>query len=226
MKHSNQQHLTDDRLQELLDADLEHATDAERTLQSSRSHLVNCNECRIRFERWASLFEIIAVAPADPIPAIEQQVMSRLFPRLGADLVRAGRSVRRRPVRIPRWVPAAAVATLVASTAFSVELFTTMGMVTGPIVETAVASKLDTVLAPITLFTALLTVLSTIWGVLGGYAGAFAPVGIALARVALSEEVRSVVITSSVLYTLIALGWGARLLLARSRGGIHHVLLG
>ncbi len=204
-------HLSDDELQERL----EEAPEAD---DAFGRHLEKCLSCRERHLRFRELFTLLdGAAPPDAPASVERAVFERLFP--------AGEpSAGRLPSRMPAWVPAAAVLLLSLATTLSLSILRVLGAVVGPVVEVALQGRVDYFIAPLRLAADALSRLSIVSTWLGRLWDASPVVFTALLHLWEAPEIRFMILASAGVYSLIALGWGSRLLLNRSRGGSHNVL--
>lgn len=204
-------HLSDEEIQELLDGRLE----GENALPA---HLDSCDSCMTRLERFESLFALLDSAETTPAPAhLEYAVMGLLFPakrRRGAFF----------PSPIPRWVPVAAMVVLSLSTAFSFSIFRLFGVALGPVIEMALKSRLEYFVTPLSLAAGALNKVSALATWVGHLWGDSQVTMSALLHLWEAPEIRLLILASAGIYSMIALGWGSRLLLARTRGGIHNAM--
>lgn len=211
-QRNNLPHLSEDELQELVEARLT----GEET---SPAHLGECRSCRARLDRYLSLFSMLeSAAPAAAPAGLERAVMSRLFPS-----PRGAFAPLRSP--IPRWVPVAALLLLSLSTACSFSLFRLFGVVLAPVMEVVLQSRLDYFVAPLRLAAGALDKISALGTWVGQIWGDSQVTVSALLHLWEAPEVRLLILVSAGIYTMIVLGWGSRLLLGRSRGGIHNAML-
>jgi hypothetical protein len=211
-KRNNLPHLSEDELQDLLEARLA----GEETLPA---HLGDCRTCRARLERYESLFALLDTAEPAPAPAgLERAVMSRLFPSPQRSF-----ALFRSP--LPRWIPAAALVVLTLSTAFSFSLFRLFGVALAPVVEVVLQRRLDYFVTPFRLAAGALDKISALGTWVGQIWGDSQVTVSALLHLWEAPEVRLLILASAGIYTMIVLGWGSRLLLGRSRGGIHNAML-
>ena len=211
-QRDNPGHLSESELQELLDRSGGSGPAGE--------HLSGCPSCRGRLEEYRSLYSALdSIEILAPPARLERNILAALFPA----------PARKRawlPPALPRWAPVAAMLVLVLSTMISVNFLGLLGIVIGPFAEAALESRLEYFLIPLGLIAKAFTGLSAVGPWLGGLGGEAQALLSALLHLWDAPEFRLLVIASAGLYSLIALGWGTRHIITRSRGGIHHVVLG
>ncbi len=210
--HRKNRHLSDEESQELVDQRLA----GEKALPD---HLEQCGSCLTRLERFESLFALLDSVEVTPAPpSIESAVMGRLFP------VKKGRFAFL-PSPMPRWAPVAAMVALTLSTAFSFSIFRLFGVALGPVVEMALKSRLEYFVTPLSLAAGALNKISAL-GTWAGHLWGDSQVTLsALLHLWDAPEIKLLILASAGIYSMIALGWGSRLLLTRTRGGIHNAML-
>ncbi len=200
-------HLTDEEIQARLDGD---------PIEPGRSlHIERCPSCGARAERQrALLLRLDRLARFEPPPDFEDAVCARLFPRAA-----------RRGFRLPAWAGAFAPILLLIGSALFYSVarhaavladlaFRWLARSDAPLVQLG-ADMLRGLIDRIPSATRSLVDLAS--------------VSDALSRAAIlawsAPEVRLLLMVSTGVLGLLAMGWGARMILSRTKGGHHHVLL-
>jgi hypothetical protein len=200
-------HLTDEEIQARLDGD---------PIEPGRSlHLERCSSCGARAEgQRALLLRLDRLPRFEPSPDLEDAVCARLFPRPAM-----------RGFRVPAWAGAFAPILLLIGSA----LFYSLARNAGVLADLAFRwlARSD---APLLRFGAekLRDLIDRIPSATQSLVD-LASVADALSRAAIlawsAPEVRLLLMASTGVLVLLAMGWGARMLLTRTKGGHHHVLL-
>ncbi len=178
-------------------------------------HLAACESCAARLDRLRGALRLLdRIELLDPPPVIERGVVARLFPRTAP----AG-------FRVPAWARAFAPIVLLASSAFFYGVLSLVGLIGDKTIRWALGSdpSLRRLVAD---------------GVSGFFIGLLravrelvdaASVADALGRAALlaggTPEVRALFVACTGFFVFLALGWGTRALLSRSKGGHLHAFV-
>jgi len=200
-------HLTDEEIQGHLDGDA-----IPRELLD---HLKGCEPCGLRATRYRSLFRLFdRLERLEPSPSFEGAVAAKLFPRRA-----------RRPVRIPAWAGALVPILLLAGSASLYAVLRHAGVLAELAIRLLFRSDPGLVRGAIE---RVLALSDEIPEAARGLAG-MASVADSLSRAAFlaweTPQLRLFFFGSMGVLAFLAIGWGTRMILTRTKGGHHHVLL-
>lgn len=203
MNRNDPNRLNDNKIQEQLDREL-------------NGRELSLDDADGKVDSYRRLYALLDDLGAPAVPAgLESAVMRRV--------IAAANSAR---APIPAWVPFGVAAALVISTALSVSLFRALGVLTGPIAESAVQGRMSLLLLPVTVLSELLGAAGQMSELVMSTLVQWSHAAQALLGVCETEPVRLFLVATLVFNVLIIFFWGTGRRLLQARKGTFHGFIG